>query len=340
MDNLVTGAFARILETNRSRFNAKFAEARHIYPTLQPEVFAEHLCATVAPIVRQVEEHCPDRTAEVVVVLYELSLDLVGQAFLGGQSRHAAIATGWKELLPMLPQHVAAEPGRCVGAITNALYNLSVTGGARPQQWMEHVRRLAPLCPDVSSLLRAASVAAWVSGLAHFRQQALDICRGLGPPVVCAALGLPVDGDAVAVQAMVERLFADPWLNPASSLKNPGPTRRLGVVARVGAFRGFGGPFVAPPVVVGTAEGSFVIKDGDSFWLLTADRFGGTWQRTDGGPLPQKLLCPVRTSRLMRTDGCRGIRIAKHSRKWRGSPARQTPTLRWQLPPRYLMRSP
>ena len=46
----------------------------------------------------------------------------------------------------------------------------------------------------------------------------------------------------------------------------------------VGAFRGFGGVFVAPPRVI-YASGHFHIVSGDETWLLTADLYGATVHR-------------------------------------------------------------
>jgi hypothetical protein len=50
------------------------------------------------------------------------------------------------------------------------------------------------------------------------------------------------------------------------------------VVARAGAFRGFGGLFVEPPVVAAAGE-HFLVRSGGDCWLLTADAFGATFHR-------------------------------------------------------------
>jgi hypothetical protein len=51
----------------------------------------------------------------------------------------------------------------------------------------------------------------------------------------------------------------------------------------VGAFRGFGGLFLAPPSVA-CPGGQFVVSDGDDHWLLFADRFGASFQRAASPP--------------------------------------------------------
>jgi hypothetical protein len=153
---------------------------------------------------------------------------------------------------------------------------------------MQAVATLAPICQDVDSLLQAAQVAAWRCGLAHYRLTALDRCAGLNPAAVLVALGVP-GRPAVTpeqLQAAVARLRNDPWLDPVTAFTDSVPERHLRLVRRVGAFRGFGGQFLAPPEVT-LSGGQLVVNDGDNHWLLFADRFGATLHRTAALP-PEK----------------------------------------------------
>ena len=79
----------------------------------------------------------------------------------------------------------------------------------------------------------------------------------------------------------IDALLADPWLEPADALADK--PRRLQLVRRAGAFRGFGGLFMAPPMV-SCPDGQLVVLDGDNHWLLFADRFGTSFQRTEALP--------------------------------------------------------
>jgi hypothetical protein len=286
-DAPLAGPFAGVLESRRARYNSLFAAAHRLRPALDGEAFAAHLRAVVAPIVQSAAAHRPDSAVVVGDALYELSLDLIAQEFLGPRSRYPALAQGWQYLLPILADRVAEAPRLVPGAITNALYQLATTPGARPAEWMQTVATLAPLCAGVSSLLQAAQVAAWRAGLAHYRLTALDRCAGLDPAVVRVALGLPiVSRPPIApdlLQAAVARLRNDPWLDPAAAFSDFISQRHLRLVRRVGAFRGFGGQFLAPPKV-NCPGGQFVISDGDNHWLLFADRFGATLHRSTPPP--------------------------------------------------------
>ena len=282
--------FASALLANRVRFNARFAEARHFKPKLSAEAFAEHLRSVVAPIVEAVAHQNPAATTETVEVLYDLSLDLIAEEFLGPASRYQAINEGWKTVLPSLPQHLASAPRAVISAITNALYNLSLEPSARPGEWMKLMLELAPLCPNADTLLKAGQAAAWRSGLAHYRQGALDVCRTLDSKVVRAVLGAP-DTNTLPTATLLDHLQANPWLNPASTLQLPITNSQLQIAARVGAFRGFGGLFIEPPVVW-AADDHFVVSDGEGTWLLTADVFGATFHRADSKAPPAKAGSP------------------------------------------------
>ncbi len=276
MEVLVAGRLAETLKAGRSAFNARFAQARHVRPSLDPAAFTDLLRSTVVPIAQAVDQHCPDQTGLVVHALYDLSLDLLGQGFLGPQSRYPFVAQGWQELLPGVPRYIAAAPRLIAGSITNALYNLSITPGARPDEWLRTMLHLSALCADGAAWLRAGQVAAWRAGLAHYRRGALELCKTLEPAIACAALGVAHMPDT---ETLISRLQADPWLLPAQAQN----TQALKLVARVGAFRGLGGLFLQPPTVAASGE-HFVVTDGNTRWLLVADAFGATWHRADSVP--------------------------------------------------------
>jgi hypothetical protein len=282
LDAPLTGPFTAVLKERRARYNALFADARRQRPSLEAEPFAAHLRAIVAPLVQRAAAYAPAAALPIADALYELSLDLVGQEFLGPRSRYPVLVEGWQHLLPVLAPRVAEAPRRFPGAITNALYQLASTPGARPREWMQALVILSPLCPDVETLLLAGQVAAWRCGLAHYRRSALEACARLDPAIAVAALGLPPATPPPApadLHAALALLRTDPWLDPAAALSPSPPLHRLSLVRRVGAFRGFGGQFLAPPRV-SLSDGHFVVSDGDSHWRLTADLFGAALHRT------------------------------------------------------------
>jgi hypothetical protein len=160
VENVIAGPLAAVLKAGRPRFNSLFAQARQATPTLEGAAFANHLRQIVSPIVEAVGAVAPDRLAEVVDVLYEFSLDLVGKE-LG--LRYPVVLKGWSILLREFPRHLAAAPRVFAGSVTNALYNLATTSGARPEEWLSSMQQLGSRCPDVAQFLEAGKVCAWRS---------------------------------------------------------------------------------------------------------------------------------------------------------------------------------
>jgi len=277
---MISGALADILRDGRARFNAKFQEARHFCSSLEPEPFARHLEHTLAPLVEVIAAVAPGQAAVAAEALFDLSLTLAAQNLLGPSARFPVIAEGWRELLPALAAHVAAGPRLIAGAVTNALYNLAATPGARPAEWLELMKAAAPHCPDSDSLLNAGQVAAWQAGMAHYRATALAKLEQLAPAVARVVCGLPVDAPCSSIE-MAVRLSANPWLDPRSLAGAGGRGMKLAAAGRVGAFRGFGGQFRAPPIVIAREEEGFIVRDGDSDWILYADARGASMQRIE-----------------------------------------------------------
>jgi len=144
--------------------------------------------------------------------------------------------------------------------------------GVPPGAWLARVERAAVATGDATLTLAAGQVAAWALGLSHFRSSALSVASTLNDVTLGAALGL--EGPAPVAET-VKRMEEDRWWRP----DRPPPDRRA-VVHRAGGFRGFGGPFLAPPRAM-TRAGAVVICSGDEAWTLHADAWGATLTRTN-----------------------------------------------------------
>ncbi|MCA9791362.1 MAG: hypothetical protein KC910_06190 [Candidatus Eremiobacteraeota bacterium] len=251
------------LLARRERYNTAFAVARRARPSLCPEAFSEHLLEVLEPIVERLE---PQSLARAVEELYDLSLDLVGSELLGPNSRHPAVVAGWERLLPRLGRFVSQQPRQLAAELTNALYHLSATPGARPLFWLGRMQELADQFENADELRAVGQVLAWMAGLAHFREGALEVLARLDSQWARQLL----DWDVRHLDDLARR----PWTDPEC-----GQRGHLEVVARVGAFRGFGGLFVRPPRVSSAGQDRFVVDDTEATYLLCADHFGATFHR-------------------------------------------------------------
>ncbi len=263
--------FADVLRSSREEFNEQFAHARRQRPSLQGAAFSAFLADCADPVVNAVAAARPDAVRETVVAAYEAGLELVGQGLAGPGARLPIINEGWRRLLPAAAELIAAAPGRVIGSICNALHQLAATPDARPGQWLDEMRLLAPrVGADVESFLGAGQIAAWRAGLAHFREGALAVADTLPEALALQAVGA-AENDAWPT--LRQGFRADPWFVPGVAA-----THEPRVAGRAGAFRGFGGLFTRPPLVAGDGRQWFV-RDEDRCWLLTADAFGATFHR-------------------------------------------------------------
>ena len=275
---MVSDTLAVVLKAERSRFNARFAEARRLYPNLEVDAFQAFVTETLDPLIEAISAARPEAVPEVTWVAYEAGLELVGQQLAGPRAVGRHIETGWRELLATAAAKVCESPDQMIGGVSNALHNLAATPGVRPGLWISELCRLTTLCPDAATWLRVGQVLAWRVGLAHYRESALAVADGLGEALATEVLGSSPGSDWSAVRA---RLDVDPWFDPKDGLESEqsGSVPALRVARRVGGFRGFGGLFPEPPTVVTSGDRIVVLSDGDA-WTLFADCFGATFHRT------------------------------------------------------------
>ena len=257
-------ALAEILRASRGELNARFAMARRRLPALDGAAFGQFLVDAVGPLCDAV----PSRdVAAVAHAAYDVALELCGQRLAGAGARDGRVGAAWSALLVPAAAHIAAAPEATLSAAANALVQLAAAPGARPEAWAEVMGTIAARAASIEEWLTAGQVAAWRAGLAHYRAGALEAADRLPP-----ALALELVGAGGAWADVRARLRADPWHDPAR------PQSETRVVARVGAFRGFGGLFPVPPSVAGGGECFLVESDGDA-WILFADACGATFHR-------------------------------------------------------------
>ena len=113
---------------------------------------------------------------------------------------------------------------------------------------------------DATDARRIGVIAGWRAGVLALRSEALSSAAAAQPAAVAAALGIAETqvAEFLAAQAV------DRFGMPSSS----------GVVARIGGFRGFGGPWIAPPAsprFVG--DGVIEVDCGAEVWQIVADVF-------------------------------------------------------------------
>ena len=287
--------FHHALAEHRERYNAQFRQARLTARQLDAEAMLGHLRTFAGPAVDAAVVAGGDPLA-VTDALVDLSYALAGRGKLGiaGRAPAPEVSLGFGWALPALGRFVAEQPRKVAGAVLNALHHLHDADTGRSDLWVQTVLAAAGKVTSVPELLDAGVVAAWRCGLARLRSTALDVAARLDPAVLAVALGA---GGSLS-DDVLDRLRADPWLNPAAA----GQAVRLLVVRRVGGFRGFGGAFAAPPTV-SHVDGQWYAGDGTGCWQLHADRFGAAVTRVVTKPAGQAVESSLRLERGQVVDG-------------------------------------
>lgn len=262
MSELLHPAVEGWLRQSREPLNAAFETARARWPALSGPAALDWLRLDVAPAVAAVAALDAAAAPRVGQTLYALGLNLLGQQLIGPEGRSPGIAQVLRLLVRHAPGLLAAAPARLAGAYGNAAHHLSANRGARPGDWQARLGRALPRCAEVDTALDAGLVAAWLSGLPQYRATALERAARLPPTVLAALL------DTAPGPELLERLAADPWFQPGGL-----PLPLASVRAQVGDFRGLGGEFLQPPVVVGDGQTVHAVSPG---WVgqLAADAWG------------------------------------------------------------------
>jgi hypothetical protein len=278
----LSAAFVDAIDSQRDALNARFALRLRGGGRIDGEAFLQHLQVRLSPLVDQIAAVAPERVRAAVAALYDVSLDLFAASLLGPQAKMSWIEQVWAELLPAAVNLVARQPQQVTGSLCNAAFQIASQRGARPQIWIERMRELAPRCETVSELLEAGKVAAWQAGMVQLRGAALSAAGAMRTPLAAVALGLAETTSAESVAARLNRLREHVWL----TVEAAGDVRRNSAIERVatvGAFSGFGGLFLRPPVV-DAVDGRLLVSDGDSQWDLVADAYGAWLRRVGEAP--------------------------------------------------------
>lgn len=276
---LIEGAFARFLEKNRDRLNAKAGALRLAGKSLDGEAFGIYLRECVSPAVEAVEALDAARTDRVAESLFDLGAEIVAADLI---ARTPVIAEAWRILLPKYARLLRFDARRIAGGITNAVITLSAGRAGSADRWIARMSSIAEVVTDSAMFLEAGRVAAWVAGAAHLRAAALERLGALDPAIVHRLFKLDErTRTSPSPPELATALRADRWLDPAS----PAPTfsQRPRLVARLGRFRGFGGEFLVPPVVASVGP-RLVARAADAVFEVHVDAFGSSLTPVLKGP--------------------------------------------------------
>jgi len=209
----VSPEFAELLRAGRPEFNHRIAEARQRYPGFNTEFLSDFLQTCVDPLVVQAEQ---EHRGQLVTAAFDIAIDIVGRELNASHTHGELIQRLWVECLPVFHTSLAHEPDKLLGALSNALLNLSAQPAVRCEQWLELLRTHAANLKTSEEIIEFGALAAWRSGAAQFRPTALRIAAKY-PTLAATVLDLP-DGGSGKLTAALQQLDTNPWLSLATHL--------------------------------------------------------------------------------------------------------------------------
>ena len=306
MEGVIGAPLAAVLRSGRAEFNQRFRLAQQQYRGLVAEDWFAFVRDTLNPVAEIVAAHDESDVPAVIDALYDHTLPLVAQRWLGVQPREPVLAACYKQLLAALAPALAREPLRVSGALLNALYQLCQVDARRAQDWTQRLARIGAKSTDVDAVLALGRVLAWRVGLPAYRAAALQAGPGLPPLWAQQALDLPSPPDAALWQTLATA--------PAMRADEIPHALQLEWLGWCGGYRGLGesgGVFAVQPQV-GLAAGKLGASDGEHTWWLAADGYGAQLVRM-GSAADWPLETPS-TPLNVKADG--SVSAGKYSRKF------------------------
>lgn len=174
-------------------------------------------------------------------------------------------------LIESFPGPLAQDPERFLRSSLNAMETLAGSSEGSLEKWQVAMSRVGGFVPSLDEYLKVGLAAAWLSGLAQYRQAALRELASLPPRASAALFNLETKGSTMEPPRLAETLASDPWSDPAVAAN--GGRRERSCLSSTGGWRGYGGQFNSPPVLWNDV-GAVVASDGSGSFRVYADRWG------------------------------------------------------------------
>jgi hypothetical protein len=268
-----------VLTNRRHTYNRVVAEAKVRANYLTDVDVTGFITSCLAPLAQSVFEQGGNakQLTSLLDIYFPLGIRALEQRLIGTSRRAPWLLELWTNVFPLLGTRLAANPNLVVD-LSNAAVHIARYGERAVAGWIAGLTMHGPECGSGAELRSLGQVLAWCHGLAHYRDGALMEAARLKPELAAAVFGQQRRDDnadgATAWESVAEALRGDRWYRPGI-VESTAPY----LLATRGSFRGDGGLFLDPPVLLTTDQG-VLTRSGESCWLMTADAFGTTWHRS------------------------------------------------------------
>lgn len=223
------------------------------YGEINPQLLTAWIVRVIEPVV-SASAKTEAEAGKIFQCLYRAVLPLLGNQLAVSFEREYQQA--WM-MLAKAPHLMQGSPSRIVGALNSALQTIRTYKPEKVSAWINLMEQTIPECKTAEDFLRCGRIYAWLSGLAHLREKAMDDIVALSPSIKAF---IEKHSSTSLADAIGRHWFFD---------KDPS------FAGVAGGFTGFGGPFRSPPRV-SMMDNLIVAADNMSSCALFTDSFGST----------------------------------------------------------------
>ncbi len=266
----------QLLKENREKLNSLFSFYKFSFPAIEKEVVFFYISFVIEPVFDKNPKRDKEQLSSLLISLYEKILELIGKNYLGNSGRYPFFENKFIQCIEEAGDWVFENPDLYLSSLSNAIINIGSIDIIKLNTWLSKFQKISKKAKNIHELFEAGKVAAWISGMAQYRQKAIEICKSMNIALLETTLDIP-NLRNINIENFFSRLEIDPWLSLENAMKENSPKRNF-IISRVGNFSGFGGQFLNPPKVE-LLDQEFILYDKKNFYALFIDFFGSHLQR-------------------------------------------------------------
>jgi len=293
-----------LLVAHRELLNQMFRRRKAFGTKIDSQAWSQHVGETVLPVVQAVQHIAEERARTTLIDLYEVSLDLFAAGHFSESGNSPTLMQLWKEVLPCLAKTLSRSPKRIAGSFSNAVVALTMESPEIAKRWLGSLQRICGACETPQQLLDVGKVLAWTSGMAIYRHPALVLTQDIHISLLRRLFEVSDTVSENHIRQWLTDLDSNPWYRRPFDKK--AGQAKVQQVSRCGAFRGFGGLFLEPPVLF-LHDGQIFVSESRNVYQLVADSFGYAFQRManfEPKKHSQSTTASINAQGLIRWQGC------------------------------------
>jgi len=260
---MISSAFTSFLKTERAECNQLFASVRHQHPHIEGDSFHQFLREQLDPVINLLDQS-GQSVGLFATAGYQHGLDLAAKRWLGKSEFYLDVKNLWRHVIPTCLPWISSNPDYWLSLFGNILYRLKSQNATTSTKWLELMAASASKCQSADELKKLGLVLAWVSGLACYRQAALEALSEISDELFVSITHADIKNRATIQQSLMNNRWLD------FSMNQP---KTFSMQKRFGGAVLFEGEFTEPPKVL-AFNNQLYVTSANRIWMLFFDAFG------------------------------------------------------------------